>query len=68
MEKKSNLIKYCESCGSNATNLCFECLEYYCESCFKYFHEKKLKSKHKKEDIDPYVPIDLKCPDIQKTG
>ena len=51
MEKKSNIIKYCEACGSNATNLCFECLEYFCESCFKHFHEKKLMSKHKKKAL-----------------
>ena len=61
--EKSKLIKYCEFCGTNATCLCFECLEYFCESCFKLIHEKQLKSQHKKEAIDPYVPIDLKCPD-----
>ena len=66
MEKKAKLIKYCESCGADATNLCFQCLEYFCESCFKQFHEKKLKSNHKKESIDLYVPIDLKCPEHPK--
>ena len=66
MEKKSGLIKYCELCGTNATNLCFECLQYFCESCFNCIHEKKLMLKHKKENIDPYVPIDLKCPDHPK--
>ena len=62
MEKKQINIKLCEYCGSNATCLCFECLESYCDSCFKYIHEKKLKYQHKKENIDPYVPFDLKCP------
>jgi len=28
----------------------------------KLIHEKKLKSHHKKELIDYYVPIELKCP------
>lgn len=62
MKKEIKLIKNCEFCGTNATSLCFECLEYYCESCFKLIHEKQLKSQHKKENIDLYVPIDLKCP------
>ena len=62
MEKKPLNIKICEYCGANATCLCFECLEYYCDSCFKYIHDKKLKSQHKRENIDPYVPFDLKCP------
>ena len=61
MKKEIKLIKNCEFCGTNATSLCFECLEYYCESCFKLIHEKQLKSQHKKENIDLYVPIDLKC-------
>ena len=62
MENKSTNIKNCEFCGTTATSLCFECLEYFCESCFKCIHEKQLKSHHKKEPIDPYVPFDLKCP------
>ena len=62
MEKASKFIKNCNFCGENATSLCFECLEYFCDSCFKLIHEKKLKSHHKKELIDYYVPIELKCP------
>ena len=62
MEEKKINIKLCEYCGKNATYLCFECLEYYCDTCFKIIHERKLKSKHKKENADPYVPFDLKCP------
>ena len=54
-------MKECEYCGQNATCLCFECLEYYCDSCFKYNHNKKLKENHKSILIDPYVPLDLKC-------
>ena len=63
MDKKTKLIKICEFCGTNSTCLCFECLEYFCDSCFKMIHEKQLKLQHKKEKIDPYVPIDLKCPE-----
>ena len=66
MDKKEKLLKYCEYCGENATCLCFDCLEYFCDSCYKLIHGKKLKSQHKKENIDLYVPIDLKCPDHPK--
>ena len=54
--------KKCEICESNATTLCLTCQNYYCESCFKYVHDKKPKS-HMKENIDLYVPIDIKCPE-----
>ena len=63
MDKKSKLIKECETCESNATCLCFECNEYFCDSCFKMTHDKNKKSNHKKEKIDIYVPIELKCQD-----
>ena len=62
MERKVKLIKECETCESNATCLCFECNEYFCDSCFKMNHD-KLKSSHKKEKIDMYLPIDLNCQD-----
>ena len=68
MDNKLQLLKYCELCEANATSLCFECLEYFCDSCFKIIHEKKLKSQHKKEKIDFYVPLELKCPDHPKNG
>ena len=58
----TKLIKKCGICEADATCLCFDCLNYFCESCFKFIHEKK-KYQHKKEKIDPYVPIDLKCPE-----
>ena len=67
MEKKIKLIKECETCGSNATCLCFKCKEYYCDSCFKWIHDKKINSSHKKEKTDIYVPINIYCqehPDI----
>ena len=63
MEKKSLNQKNCEYCGINASSLCFQCLEYFCDSCFKSIHEKQLRSQHKKETIDLYIPFDLKCRD-----
>ena len=65
MEKNLEPLKECETCGGNATSLCFICNEYYCDSCFKMIHDKKINSNHKKEKIDIYVPIDLKCKEHQ---
>ena len=59
-------IKQCDICGINASCLCFDCINYFCESCFKLIHDKKINSGHKKEKIDPYIPIDLKCKDHPK--
>ena len=61
MDNKQKQIKSCETCGENATCLCFTCLEYFCDSCYKFVHDKKINLNHKKEIIDVYVPIDLKC-------
>ena len=65
MDKKIKLIKDCETCGVNATCLCFICNESFCDSCFKMIHDKKINLSHKKEKIDIYVPIDLKCQEHQ---
>ena len=59
---KSKNIKECEMCDSNATCLCFKCNNYFCESCFKLIHNLKKNLNHKKENIDPFIPIELKCP------
>ena len=64
MEKK-NLIKKCDICDEDATSLCFNCKQYFCESCFKLIHNKQKNAQHKKENIDPYVPIYLKCQEHQ---
>ena len=61
MEDKSEHLKKCDICASYATSLCFKCLNYYCDTCFKFVHDKQINSEHKKEQIDPYVPIDTKC-------
>ena len=34
----------------------------FCDTCFKYVHDKKTKP-HEKEQIDLFVPIDIKCPE-----
>ena len=59
---KNSIIKQCEMCGENATNICFKCIMYLCDSCDKAIHNMKLSKQHKKEKIDFFVPIDLRCP------
>ena len=64
MEKNQRtLIKECEICKEDANSLCFKCNSYYCEQCFNYVHGKKNNSNHIKERIEPFVSIDLKCPE-----
>ena len=65
-KEKIKLIKECEICKLNATCLCFKCISYFCDSCFKLVHDKQANSNHKKEIIDPFVPIDIKCPEHDK--
>ena len=60
--KNSKNIRECEMCDSSATCLCFECNNYLCENCYKMIHNLKKNISHKKENIDSFVPIDLKCP------
>ena len=67
MEEKKNNFKLCDICESQATFLCLECLSnYYCESCYKFIHDKKVKSNHKKEKIDYFIPIEARCPKHKK--
>ena len=63
MEIKQANLKKCEICETEATSLCYKCKSYYCDSCYKLIHDKKPKNDHKKEKIDYFVPIDIKCPD-----
>ena len=63
MEKKQKQIKECDICGADATCLCFKCINYFCERCYKLIHDLQKNSNHKKEMIDHFVPIDLKCPE-----
>ena len=66
MEKKNNLIKVCDLCGEKATCLCFQFKLYFCDRCHKFIHDFKINSQHKKESIDYFIPIDLKCPEHNK--
>ena len=63
MDTKLKLIKKCEICEAEATCLCLQCNNYLCDLCFKYVHEKDSKKNHIKENIDPFIQIDTKCPD-----
>lgn len=56
-------LKKCEICLIDATCLCFQCMTYFCDSCYKLHHNNEVFNSHKKEKIDYYVPIDLKCPE-----
>ena len=65
-KEKSKNIRECEMCDSKANCLCCECNNYFCESCYKLIHNLKKNINHKKENIDPFIPIDLKCPNHPK--
>ena len=61
MDKPKN-IKYCDFCHlKSATCLCFECNNYFCDNCFKVIHDLNKSENHKKENLDIFVPIELKC-------
>ena len=62
MEKEEIITKQCELCKETATNICFDCSFYLCDSCFEFLHEKKANLEHKKDEIDPFISIDIKCP------
>ena len=62
MESIVNNQEQCEFCGEIAKNLCLYCNSYFCDSCYKFVHDKKKNLEHKKEIIDPFIPIDTKCP------
>ena len=58
---KEQKEKPCELCKEIADIICFDCSFYLCDSCFEFIHEKKANANHKKNSIDPIVPIFLKC-------
>ena len=66
MKSNEKNQKKCEICESEATCLCITCQNYFCDSCFKLIHDKQVNSNHKKEIIDPFIPIDVKCPEHDK--
>jgi len=63
MEKTTEILKECDICEEPATILCFQCRQYFCENCFKFIHDKKKNSQHQNEIIDPFIPIELRCPE-----
>ena len=64
MENKQKNYKHCDMCKVNeATSLCPQCFNYYCDGCHKQVHSMKENKDHKKESIDYNVPIDTRCPD-----
>ena len=62
MEVKQD-SKKCDICKLEATCLCHKSMCYFCDSCFKYVHSKDANKNHTKENIDYYIPFDLKCPE-----
>ena len=66
MEEENTELRICELCKETATNICFDCSFYLCDSCLNYLHEKKANSEHKTEEIDPFISIDIKCPEHSK--
>ena len=66
MENEKGINKVCDICGEIPTCLCFQCIMYLCDSCFKFIHDKNKNSGHKKEKIDYFAPIELKCPKHSK--
>ena len=62
MEAKPD-YKKCDICKLEATYLCHKCMCYFCDSCFNFVHNKDANKNHTKENIDYYVPFDLKCPE-----
>ena len=57
----NNKNKKCDLCGEVASSLCFKCVMYFCDSCYKIVHNMKISRLHKKEKIDYFVPMDIKC-------
>ena len=54
-------LKECSFCHSNSTCLCFKCANYFCDNCYKVIHSLEKNISHKKESIDFFIQIDLKC-------
>jgi len=64
MEVKHKNFKQCEMCkDEEATALCLDCYNNFCETCYKCIHDRKKNSNHKTEKIDLFVPIDTICPE-----
>ena len=60
--------KLCEICKNKASNICYQCFTYFCDTCYTYVHEKEANHNHKNEKIDPFLPIDIRCPEHPKNA
>ena len=56
----------CDICKEKATKICFDCSYYLCDDCFEFIHKKDANSEHKKEEINPFSPFDIRCPEHPK--
>ena len=45
-------IKKCDLCGSEASEICFKCKEYFCNKCCEIIHNIKKDNGHNKYKID----------------
>ena len=62
MENTQDKSIICGICNKKSSCFCFKCMNYFCDICYKLIHEKKDISQHKKEKIDYFIPLELKCP------
>ena len=59
--------KKCDLCQNDkAIYICYDCPNYYCDSCCKLIHNIKINSTHKKQEIDPFIFINIKCKEHPK--
>ena len=56
-------LKKCDVCKNEPKSICFKCMNYYCDSCFKIAHTKEEFKTHKKENIDYFNFIEVRCPE-----
>ncbi len=56
-------LKKCEICFKEATCVCFKCMSYFCDSCYNLVHQIEQRKTNKKDKIDLFIPIEVKCPE-----
>ncbi len=61
MDNYIKRIKYCEICKEEASTICFNCINYFCNSCSNFIHSKKINKAHIRDKIDIYKLFDIKC-------
>ena len=69
MEKNQKNFKQCDICKfDEASCLCVQCFNYYCDTCYKLVHQNGNNTEHKKEKIDYFAPIETWCPTHEKNA